>query len=374
MFQAYSEGSILTSTSKAIKFIVDDSLSKPQVVWDENYRIYVVRYNTGTKYSDLPSVIRKLIVNSDITISGDICLYPTKTINGLSFVIRQSSDRRQSCLFSCIIDWKETEIKYTETEHGGYLVLPSGYQNLENLTDTVVELINSKSSIFYVYSNKFNPANILGVDINSDEKVIEYKDTVPYNLEEELYLTERTITTAFIKKCKEVYPEIEFYNLSSTRKNLGKESIYYRSYASQERSMRYNSNIIKDSKFGRIIVTTIPLELNYQTNNINSFQTRRDDYLLYKFMMPIRTFEVIKEHNYPDIYGNNKDVFTFSVYWDRSSVPQDVSKQDSSDGSGRDTFSMTMNCDLVCYIIEGRNNPVPIYEVLNDLYFGKTTV
>ena len=57
---------------------------------------------------------------------------------------------------------------------------------------------------------------------------------------------------------------------------------------------------------------------------------------------------------------------TFSTYWERD-VADELIKQDAVDGSGRDTYDLTIFCDLICHIIEQSEELVPIQDVIIHL-------
>lgn len=364
----YSEGSILHSSSGVIRFTKDETVKLVSVNFDTNYRMYEVKYSKSARYRDLPPVIRTMIDDSDINVVGDLFLYPRTVINGLTFYLKGQYKQPNRCIFSSFIDADCKDIVYEENDNGFYLIFPKDFHLIENRTERVKELINNGTKA-YVTGDKFLVSNILSIDLLEDKTYPEFRDFIPYSTYPHLYLTEADIISSFIRKCKLEFPEIEFFPFSPKRDNKGKESIYYRSFVSQERSSRFNSNIVKSDLFERMVQTTIPLELIYQTSDIRSYVNRRDSYLLYRFLMKIRDFDVEIDSGIVDRYGNSMDKFNFAVYWDKSSVQNELSKQDSYDGSGRDTYSLTMNCDLICYILESRNKPSKLLSIIRNIYF-----
>ena len=357
----YIDDNILTSsTVNTIRFTPSKTFS---VEKDNNLRIIVVNYIKGqTKWSNLPSSMRKIINDKNIDINGDIHLLPSHTVNGLTFYLKGTY---HSYLFSCFIDHDTPEMQWKDCEVGGYLRIPDNYFDLYTNQD-IVNLINT--SQFYYCEGQFDVANILGVDLK-DEKVLEkWENTIPYGNYPRLYLNEAEIIAAFIKHMRECYPEIEFFPQSSERKNLGKETVFYQSRLLADRSFRFNSNVLFEQERGRWYQTTIPLILHYQTSDISQYSHRRSEYLLSHFFMDVHYFNVTKKRGYKDRFGNDSETFEFATYWERD-IGDDLVKQDAPDGSGRDTFTITIQCDLICSVIERSEEPVPIQDVIMNLYF-----
>ena len=367
---SYSEGSLLFSSSyKVISFYRDSSISQNvEIEVDGNLRVLNLRYKDGALYSEIPSAYCKVIEDSEITYTGDLYLKPSHTINGLTFYLKGDYP---SYLFSCFIDAQCSELEWSDAEVGGYLRIPSVYSDMKDFDDQVLEKINS--SKFFYAEGTLKPANILGVDLKEREVKEEWDNDIPYGEYPRLYLNEAEIISAFIKRCREEFPEIEWFPQSSERKNLGKETIFYQARLLADRSIRFNSTVLYEDQRGRWYQTTIPLVLNYQTSDIAQFSNRRSKYLLSHFLMDIHEFEVVKSRGYSDRFGVDKECFTFSTYWERD-IADDLVKADAVDGSGRDTFTMTIQCDLICSVFEKSEEQVPIQDIIMNLYFGETNV
>lgn len=370
MRKIYTNGCILQAPQKVIRFIKDDTLTELTQSYNSNERLFEVCYPTGSLFSQIPNA--EIIADEEITLEGEVNLYNPHILNGMTFILRQSDNKY---LFSCFIDTDTSELTYEENEVGGWLIVPSvDLSNNENLTQDIVTCINTNSTLFYVEAEEFEVANILGVDLAEDKVTEEFKNNIPYGSYERLYLTEADIIAGFIRECKKNYPEIEFFPQSSERKNLGKETIYYRSHISQDRSPKFNSNILSSSVNGRYFQTTIPIELYYQTSDIKQYVNRRDTYLLSHFLMDVHNFDVLKDKGYVDRWGNRTETFNFSTYWERNTVQNELMKTDANDGSGRDVYTLTMLCDLIGFIIEKSIKVVPVRQIILNLYFDDTLI
>ena len=357
---------ISSSTQKVIRFVPSTQL---KIGLDINLRILIVEYEKGvTKWSQIPNC--EVINDKIITTEGEVPLLPANTVNGLTFYLKtQNHGTQTSYLFSSFINYTTEKSEWQDTEVGGYMMIPLEYQSLAN--DEFLDCINQSS--FYHVRGTFTPANILGVDMKEKSVISEWTNDVPYGDYPRLYLNEAEIIAAFIKTMKEEYPEIEFFPQSSERKNLGKETVFYQSRLLADRSFRFNSNVLFETEKGRWYQTTIPLVLHYQTSDVAQFSHRRSKYLLSHFFMDVHHFYVKKKRWYKDRFGNDEEVFRFSTYWDRE-IADDLVKQDAPDGSGRDTFVMTIQCDLICSVVERSEEPIPIQDVINNIYFGNYSV
>lgn len=374
MRYAYVNGSVLHSNYDVIKFIRDDTLKdRIKVETNSNLRIIEITYNgLRSFYSDIPSQYCTVKEDQIINYEGEVHLKDLHTVNGLTFYLKTvGHSENQTYLFSCFIDYDHSEIEWEDCETGGYMIIPSSYADMDDFNDQVLEKINS--SEFYYAEGVLEPANILGVDLGDKEVRDTWTNIIPYGDYPRLYLNEAEIIAAFIKECRSQFPEIEWFPQSSERKNLGKETIFYQARLLSDRSIRFNSTVLYEDSRGRWYQTTIPLVLHYQTSDISQFSHRRSEYLLSHFLMDIHEFEVIKNRGYSDRFGVNREGFVFSTYWERD-IADELIKGDAPDGSGRDTFAITIQCDLICSVFERSEEQVPIQDVIMNLYFGETNV
>lgn len=83
--------------------------------------------------------------------------------------------------------------------------------------------------------------------------------------------------------------------------------------------------------------------------------------------MEVVTFELKKPRRFADKFGVVEDTFEYAVYWTRD-VEDDLVRQDAPDGSGRDTFALTIYCDLICSIVEDSRDVVYIQDVISNIY------
>jgi hypothetical protein len=368
MRYTFYEGCLISAPQVAIRFIKVLGPGTCVKTYNSNERIFEVTYSEGATYDQVPgfTVIGE---PQPITIEGDIKLYESNTINGLTFYNRYSPEDTGR-VWSCFIDTETYELTYNENEVGGWLIYPS-VEVANDLTQDIIELINTNSTKFYITCEEtFKVSNIQAIDLNEKVTLTDFDDIIPYGKFQRLYLTEADIIDGFIKECKTQFPEIEFFPQSSERKNKGKETIYYKSQISQERSIRFSSNILDDAERGRVIQTTIPIEISYQTADIQQYIHRRNLYLLNGFLMDVHNFKVIREKGYTDRYGRTTETFTFSTFWDRTGVNNEIAKGDTPDTSGRDGYSMMIVCDLIGFIIEKSDYVKPINQVIVSIYAG----
>ena len=359
MNHVYIDGNILSSQYTVLRFTRGEKFS---VDIDSNLKIPVITYIEGvSRWNEVPYVTQS--TEDFISYEGDLHLLPLHTLNGLTLYLYPE---RETYLFSVFIDAQHTEPEYGESEVGGYLIVPMNFNGTDR---EIEEVINSSSTFFHVIASDFRPANILGVDLKERKVKTQWENTIPYGDYPRLYLNEAQIVAAFIKTMKSTYPEIEFFPQSSERRNLGKETCFYRTRLVSDRSLRFNSNVMCNAADGRWNQTTIPLEMHYQTSDIAQYSHRRSQYLLSHFFMDVHDFTFKVRRSYPDRWGRYEEEFTFSTYWDRE-VVDDMLKVDSPDGSGRDTYVLTILCDLICNIIERSEEVVPIREVITNLYFS----
>lgn len=373
MNYAFYHNIIFQSSTNVIRFVEDETATKPTVYMNSNLRIPELHYKPkSAKWSDIPKAItysNESDSNSHIDIVGDMRCYPAHTVNGLTFYLNTwGRGELQSYLFSLFINSDTDNIEYNEAETGGWVCVPMNYTDIEYYQRDIREAINFNSTFFHVEGN-IEVANILGVDLKEKKVKTTWDNIIPYGDYPRLYLNEAEIIASFIKEMKRCYPEIEFFPQSSERENLGKETCYYRSRLVADRSARFNSNVLFNEADGRWQQTTIPIELHYQTTDIAQYSHRRSQYLLSHFFMDVHDFPVKKKRAYPDRFGNYDVEMTFSTYWERD-VADELIKQDAVDGSGRDTYDLTIFCDLICHIIEQSEELVPIQDVITNIYFG----
>lgn len=374
MYYCYQNYCTFRNEKVAMRFIKSDTVTVPTVSLDENNRIDVITYPENTTLSELSTICTPDEGHEGdvLDIVGDLYLFYQHTVNGLTFTLIPSENKDQTYLFSCLIDNDTETPYYEENDVGGWVVLPATYEEINNLDSTIVSLINSSSTLFHATADNFTPANILGVDLREKRVKTTWSNTIPYGDYQRLYVNEAEIITAFIKEMKRSYPEIEFFPQSSERKNLGHETVFYRSALSRDRSERFNSIILQSEESGRFYYTTIPLELFYQTNDVAQYSERRSAYLLYHFFMDVIYFDMVKPRGYDDKWGPVMEPFKFAVYWDRD-VEDNLIRADSTDGSGRDTYTLTFRCDLICTLIERSDETYTIHEVLTYIYAHSRT-
>lgn len=374
MRYCYIPGGIVYSTYKCVEFIVSEDLNSPTYVVDSNRNILVCTYPPSTNLSDLSTII-DVKTDGVMTVTGLVKLYPKITINGLNIYITNVMND-STCLFSIFLDTDSTEFTYDENVVGEWLVIPSEYRAItDNVTAYVVNLINTKSVRIYVESDSFTVSNIPPTDLHVSKPLyVDYVNIIPYGVYTKLYLTESNIIDGFITACKAKFPEIEFFPQSSERKNRGKETVYYKSAISQTKSSRFNSTLLESPERGRFFLTTIPIEVYYQTSSIDQYIQRRDAFLMSRFLMDVHDFTVTKTRAYPDETGSYEETFNFSTYWERHSIQDEMIKADATDGSGRDCFTIPTVCDLICFIIEKSVETRPVTEVITSVYINKLQV
>jgi len=367
MKYVYYEGCIISAPQVAIRFIKTPEPDICTKSYNTNERIFEVTYSEGATY-DMVQGCEVIGEPQPITLEGDVKLFDSHTVNNLTFYIRHNPSIEGSRLWSCFLDTDTSELTYNENNIGGWLLYPA-VDIPNDLTEDIKTLINTNSSLFYVTSSEpFKVSNIQAVDMIGSSVLSNFDDVIPYGSYQKLYLTEADIIDGFITECKRQFPEIEFFPQSSERKNKGKEVIYYRSQISQEKSIRFNSNILEDEERGRLIQTTIPVEIYYETADIKQYIHRRNLYLLNGFLMDVHGFTVTKEKGYSDRYGNTTETFNFATYWDRNSVQNDLMKGDVPDSSGRDGFTLSVQCDLIGFIIEKSDYVNKINQVIISIY------
>lgn len=364
----YQSGCTIGSPYKSIRFTKDNSVESVTKNYLQNERIFEITYPEGATFSQIPGA--EVEEDNPIDLEGDVKLYERHTVNGMTFTLHPN---KTGYIWSCFLDCDSTEITYEENEIGGWVIIPAT-EIPNDVTSQVVEVINKNSTLFHVESDKFVVSNIPAVDMAEDKVKESYDNVIPYGSYPRIYLTEADIIAAFIRECKSKFPEIEFFPQSSERKNLGKESIFYRAQISQDKSNRFNSNLLEDFEGGRLFQTTIPVELHYQTSDIKQYVNRRNSYLLCNFLMDVHTFKVTKQRGYPDRYGNVEEVFEFATYWDRNAAQDELVKADAPDGSGRDTYTLYMPCDLIGFIIEKSKSAIPIRQVITNIYVNTVQI
>lgn len=86
--------------------------------------------------------------------------------------------------------------------------------------------------------------------------------------------------------------------------------------------------------------------------------------------MDVHHFEIKKNRWWVDRFGQSEETFYYSTFWERDFVQNDLAKADANDGSGRDTYTLTMQCDLIGFIIERSESITPVQQVISSIYFG----
>lgn len=366
-YSVYTNGVILYSDYPCMEFVKDLTVDFATVEYDRNRRINTVRYSPSSFYSEIPSgfceVVNSTEASSPINLSNIVQLHPYHTLNGMEIHLKNND--KKGYVFSSFLDADIGEVEVGESEIGGWVRIPSEYINIDDFNTVLLSKINSLSMFFA--RGEFTPSNILGVDLNEKRVKETWENFVPYGDYERIYVNESDVVYNFIKTMKEAFPEIEFYPQSSERKNTGKETCFYRTILSRDKSEKHNSIVIKNPMHNRIIQTTIPMELRYQTNDVAQYSDRRTLYLLSRFFMDVQHFTVTKSKGYTDRFGQSTETFDFAVYWTRD-VENELVRQDSADMSGRDTYTLTIYCDLICILMQSSQNYNKIRDVIKEIY------
>lgn len=363
VYKRFHQGSIIFDTSPKINFKISDQVSLER---DNNLRYTIINYQVSSSYSDLPSTICEVVTNQLIQVEGDLDLYNSYILNGLEFIRRDGRD----CILSVLLDSKVTGIVYEENEKGCWIKVNPASPNLT----TLKTVINDNSTFIYVKGETFNFANIIAFHLEGNETTRTFKDTIPFNQENEFLIDESYIIDGFIKECKKQFPMIRFYNLGAKHPNDGEETVFYTTQLAQDRSPRFSNHLMEHEEFGRFFHTTIPLSMTYQTNSVPLWINRRLEFLVGKFLSNIKTFPITI--NLPSPYYEstglesvNTMTFNFATFWDRNSTRNDFGRQDATDNSGRRVNALEMLVDLIVIIYEKKEPLVPIEEVIDGIYW-----
>lgn len=366
-YSTYTNGVIIYSDYPVVEFIEDEEVELTTVEFDGNRRINSIHYPPNSNYNSIPQsnceIVDFVEGEAIINLPKIVNLHPFHVVNGLEFHLKNYEGN--GYVFSSFIDTDTSKIEFGESEVGGWVQIPSEYPVIEDFNDKLLAKINS-SSMFFA-RGEFSPANILGVDLNDKRVKGNWDNTVPYGSYERIYVNESDVVYNFIRTMKEAFPEIEFYPQSSERKNFGKETCYYRTILNRDKSEKHNSIVIKDAEYNRVIQTTIPMEMRYQTNDISQYSDRRTLYLLSRFFMDVQHFTVTKQKGYTDRFGESTETFDFAIYWTRN-VEDELIRQDSADMSGRDTYTLTIYCDLICILMQSSQYYNTIQDVIKNIY------
>ena len=233
-----------------------------------------------------------------------------------------------------------------------------------NSQEEVQEFINSNTDRLYIRNLK-SLVNLIGVDLFKENNYTS-RNTVPYGLLPDFYLSEPMIIGGLIIELEKQFPDIQFYNRVNSRDNMNKvdEVVYYDADIHLERSNRFNSNVISDPKYGKVKKSTIPVMFRYETTSAKRFMERRHQTLILNFLNRVTTYKFDIDAN--KYYNYTDDGFSCGVNWD--GVPLEGDIRYSQDNSERTIYSFEMRCDIIGCIIEKNSEPHRIDEVINFIY------
>ena len=189
--------------------------------------------------------------------------------------------------------------------------------------------------------------NIQPTPFDNQEMIV--KDNTILKQVNEFALNEAKCITYFIKNLRKLWPSIDFYNNDEDINLEYSEHIKYRVHLSEKnRSPIFNSIVHVDEVFGRYQVSTIPIELEYFTQNVPLLIARKDSYKIGKFLNTLRKYKVPMQ-----IKGIDEPLlFQCSLFWERDNMPSDYSTVTTTDNNQWSAFSYPYTCQIICTLLE----------------------
>ena len=332
-----------------------------------------ISFNKGIRYSELSKKFVKVIEDSKMKKEAIFPLLKPTTINDSEIVLNtyKLTNYREFMFSLLLANGDYDTLSFKNFDNGVCVIVPVYPDTLQpkNSPDEVKEFINSNTEFFYIKELK-SLVNIIGIDLLKENKYYSY-NTVPYGLYPDFYLSEPMVIGGLIVELEKQFPDIQFYNVSSKRDNSNKyeECVYYDAEIHQEKSHRFNSNVVKDPKYGRVIKSTIPINFRYETPSAKRFMERRHQALVWKFINKLSQFYFDIDAN--KYYSYSDEGFSGGVNWDRNVIENSI--QYSQDNSDRVIYSFSLRCDVFCSIIEKSSDPYRIDEVINFIYTKSST-
>ena len=311
--------------------------------------------------------IEPCIVNDkqeQLTETGSFFLLETVTVNGIEFIRKDASIQY---IYQFLISEKHISKSVAmNVENYGFSIVirdldlvehESIDENGKGITkppmtiDEYCSLVNNSSEILAVPSNKstFETEYIKNIPPTPfDGQDLVTRDSSVLKQVNEFALNESMCITQFIKKLREEWPSIDFYNDDEERNEEYSEHIRYRSHLAENRSTIFNSIVHEDDNFGRYLVSTIPIELEYNSQDVPLLIARKDKYKVGKFLNKLRKFKVPMK-----VKGLESPLlFQCSLFWDRDNMQNEYQNQQQLDQNQWSTFSYMYTCQLIVTLIE----------------------
>lgn len=327
-----------------------------------------VKYNIGATISKLPKIMFEQVAEEDIelTYSGKCIPQYTVIINGVEYIM---SDNIYDTINIYLIH-NLPELGVTESRLGVYnnslyiALLDTDYKDW-TITD-YISFINESGLIFChsVDPSKFNISNVYSAYF--DNKIYEYKDFGIIGLQREFYVNDVTVAADFVRQMRQRYPEIQFYTRNED-KNTTKynEWINYKILPSPiKHSTLFTSHVRYSKESGNYWKSALDVEFEYESNDLPTLLTRRDQYRSGGFFNNDCQFSYIID----DGEGNKDFDVGYTVFWDRDSQETEYGKSTSQDDNGYAQFTYKYSGKLGYINIEDRYTTKQFYLVESVIY------
>ena len=344
--------------------ITQDNESPAVAKFDGNTKVTTINLHSDSVISDFPSYFKAKHNKTDELIdiqAGEYKLLTPITIN--DFVFARSAFTWGKSFNQYVVD---TDLKipnqcFVKNDNINITL------NEGTTPEAYLQLVNNSNIGLYIIEIKEHPVvnTCSGIVLDKAVNLNIYKKTKNIINDQPILIEEADYITALVLKLKETYPEIQFYNCDSdindTKYN---EFIRYNATLGTYSNDIITTTVFDDPIYGQVIKTTCKLNFEYHTADIVTYNRRRFDFQINKFLSGITTCEL------PFPLTDRK--LLFCVHWDRSKLINNTNyvKQTKANSDKKTQYIFESNADLVVTIYRLASSYSVIRQILLENNIG----
>ena len=352
---------VLKSEFKNLSIKKVEGLPNAKIELDLNTKLIKIEYSEGNTYDQISSYVILKTKSLDDFIDleeGDYLLHESVFINGFEFALSdQSIDRNFTQLLFEDSDLEESRIERSENSIRVLL-------NDNITTEDYINLING-SNYYYIISYK-DPlfTNIFSEQLSLRSNKTQIRSENKLKIKDTSLLIEAAdYITALILTLKHDYPEIQFFNTDQDQDDSAyKEFCKYVANPESYDNSISTAHVFSDPIYGEVLRTNCYIQFEYFTTDILTFNKRRFDYMINRF---------ISDHGcaYLPFPDTDRGIY-FNVTWNRNEVANDQEalsfKGTSKIDPEKSSYSFTFSAKLIVtiYRLKGK------YPKIKDIILG----
>lgn len=351
-----------------------DFFGKPiEADYDFEKRILQITYTPDATNFDLNRLKEFEIVNMELLSPLDGCfeLMNTLIVNNVEYIQGEIPIREFN---QYLVDDSKVDESGMATKEGVAIVIIKGSDlqnyysdepNKEGFTD-YCKFINQYDSFYarQLTSDKVELINIYSGFFSGER--LTCSDQSIAGTVEDFAVNDVKAFSAFIHTLRKEFPSIQFYNNPEE-----KDSTHYNEWVNYKMTPRgttgvlFSNHVLDSPVHGRYWPSTINFTLEYSAVDLPTVMTRRDQQQSELFLNKVCYYFVKLKRAY------RKETFDLrcALYWDRTDLTDDHTKETEQDESGYSLNSWKMTGKIIFMNIEKRTQTVfPFHTAIFDVY------